>query len=457
MLCPVPPANLSALLNTLPEKTSPILDHMRDLIQKLVEKNLTQFTYCHNLIYEYTLHAESIPSRVADLLSMLLSHIPHLINSKPGAKVVCCLVTHSNAKERKTIMKHFKGKMVEYLCHSSAYLPVMRLVQVTDDTVNIHKTLLEELRSTAAPEQYTATGEAIESFPPLITVAKHANGKKFILQLLNCSKQYLEPDEKILFDESSVTTSKKTFAARQLANLTYLQSSLVSVVQSFASELMVCSHGSRVLEEVAIVFNASGVLDNVVNAFVGREAVAGEESEENVTTEEADGSDNESEAEEDEEAAGDEGDDEEADNGSEESDDESEQAEAVKQQVFDGPIFEHPIAMKFLKNLLKYQSSIADGSLTPVTTHWQEEAFDITQRLFTALAETDALPMWCGSNRSCFALVDMLHILKQPVIEALTPCKKDIDMSTAGGKKLVEEMDKLKPEVKKRATRRTKA
>lgn len=462
MLAPAVPANLSALLSSLPEKSSPILDHMRDLIQKLVEKNLTQFNYTHQLIYEYAVHAENTPSRVADMLNMLLSHVGHLVVTKPGAKVVCMLVTHSNAKERKTIMKAFKGKMVEYLCHSSAYLPVMRLVQVTDDTVNVHKTLLEEIRSTSVPEQYTPTGEAIVAFPPLVTIAKHANGKKFILQVLSTQRQYLEPDEKELFSEENVTTSKKTFAARNLANMTYLQQSLISVCQSYASDLMVCAHGSRVLEEVAVKYNPEGVLENIVGCFVGREAVAGEEATE-VSYEEQDEEEDEQEEEdmdieEDAEDA-----EQDEDEGSEASDDEpdeeNEAASAPVAKVFEGPIYEHPVAMKLLKNLLKYQLNIADGSVSPDTTNWNDnDEFDIAQRLLSALVEFECVAQWCSCNRSCFALVDMLALLKDAVVEVVKPHKESIDAASAGGKKLLEEVNKaVKPEVKKRTTRRAKA
>ena len=81
--------------------------------------------------------------------------------------------------------------MLESLLHESAYLGVMRMIDVTDDTINIQKSLLDELKSLKAIEKYTASGVLITGQePPWIRIAKHKNAHKLLLRLLTPAVRY---------------------------------------------------------------------------------------------------------------------------------------------------------------------------------------------------------------------------------------------------------------------------
>ena len=98
---------------------------------------------------------------------------------------MCAVITHATAKDRKRIIKTLKGNTLESLLHDSAYLGVMRIVDVTDDTINIQKSLFDELKAVKVPEKYTASGLLIPGqAPPWIRVATHKNGHKLLLRLL---------------------------------------------------------------------------------------------------------------------------------------------------------------------------------------------------------------------------------------------------------------------------------
>ena len=51
---PLPTHPAAQLVEMLPNKESAITDHMRDLIQKFVDKGLLEFTYVHHMLWEYT-------------------------------------------------------------------------------------------------------------------------------------------------------------------------------------------------------------------------------------------------------------------------------------------------------------------------------------------------------------------------------------------------------------------
>ncbi len=299
------------------------MDHTRDLVQKLVNKSLLEFTYVHNLIWEYTKEAVSSASRMEDLVGQLVESAPKLLSTKPGAKVMCAVISHANAKDRKRILKTLKGHVLESLCHDSAYLGIMRLVDVTDDTVNVQKTLFDELRNVVPEIKYTATGEVIGTpEPPLVAIAKHRTGHKLLLRLLSPTKRHLEPDEEELFSQE-VLSSKKAPELRRKEHLTFLKAPLVQLCAKYAEELMRSRFGSRVLEEVVLVLHPRAVIDAIARVFAGAESVAVDADE----TEYYDENDEEGEGDEYDEEGEDYDEEEEGDEGEEGGNDDEEEEE----------------------------------------------------------------------------------------------------------------------------------
>ncbi len=102
-----PPNSLQQLLELSPTKRSMILDHMRDLVQKFVDKGLLEFKYVHELIWEYckAISSSGESKRLEDLSNQVLDFAPKLITTKAGVKTVCVLTTQGGAKDRKKVLK----------------------------------------------------------------------------------------------------------------------------------------------------------------------------------------------------------------------------------------------------------------------------------------------------------------------------------------------------------------
>jgi hypothetical protein len=192
---------------------------------------------------------------------------------------MCAVITHAAAKDRKRIIKTLKGHVQESLLHDSAYLGIMRLVDVTDDTVNVQKSLFDELRVTAA-EKYTASGELIAgALPPLLAVALHRNAHKLLLRLLAPTQRHLEPDEEGLFATAG-EHSKKTPELRRREHLLYLRSTLVQLCAVHTETLMRNRFGSRVLSAALEVYHPSSVVEAVARVCAGVDAVVLEDAQE---------------------------------------------------------------------------------------------------------------------------------------------------------------------------------
>jgi hypothetical protein len=375
-------------MGQLPAKSSSLIDHMRDLVQKFVDKGLMEFSFVHNLLWEYTQQivkevvdvtaAEGKKSRIDDLVNQLVESGPKLMSTKPGAKAMCLIISHAGVKERKRIMKTLKGHTLESLLHDSAFLAIMRLVDVTDDTVTVQKSLLEEIRSPMADIKYTATGEIIGTpYPPLISIAKHRNGNKLLLKLLAPEKKCLEPGDETDLFATVPTSSKKLPGMRRREHLAYLKAPLIQVCAQYAGDLIRCRSGGKVLEEVVRTFFPASALDSIARVFSGLEVDVAELNQEDMKAYEgADDDEDEEEEEEEEEQEG-EGEEEEGDNeemDEEDGDEEGEEEEgddAMDEEMAEEesavpvpkatpvvellPIQEDPVAHLLLKKLLQFE------------------------------------------------------------------------------------------------------
>lgn len=411
------------------------MDHMRDLIQKFVQKQLLEFTYVHHLLYEYTQELQLVAqqgvsggtssgssstttaadaanevkknqARIDELINQLADSAPKLLSTKPGAKVMCFVITYSSAKDRKRIIKSLKGHCLESLLHDSAFLGIMRLVDVTDDTVNIQKSFFDELKVTDQAIKYTASGEVKgRQEQPWLSIAKHPNASKLLLRLLAPQRRHLEPDEEGIFQVTS-SQSKKDPELRRKEHLAYLRQVLVKIFSQYTEELVRSRSGSKILEAMIQVYHPKELVENVAKVFAGI-AVTPFDNQGDEEMEEADEEGEEEEYDEEEEEEGDEeeydeeddgamddefGEEEEGEEGDEEdeeADDEDEDEEDIDDEEYDEqlkeaeedlkeaankksgkgtvaevpevqllPIEEDPVAHIFLKRLLKWEAGL---------------------------------------------------------------------------------------------------
>jgi len=261
---------LASNLKAAPERKDVTLQFVRQLVHKGLEKQLYGFSYFQELLLEYletcsTAEVRSVASTAAD-------HAIHLLSTRSGTAAVARLTAYGTAKDRKRILKSLKGYGRSGLLHRDAYLAVLRLVQLTDDTVSIHKNLLNELLSTgpAAAATTTKKGENDEEEQqdsPLLEIALSETGSKLFLMLLvdqqNDTKTWnklFDPYEhSVLFPNpvvsddgksAAVSTSKKDATVRRQELLQHLREPLHQLCRQHADVLLRSIPGSAVLKHV---------------------------------------------------------------------------------------------------------------------------------------------------------------------------------------------------------------
>lgn len=492
VLLPENPKNLRALIEGLPEKETSILDHMRDLVQKFIEKGLLDFAYVHTFLWEYIKEIVGKPNYLDDLLNGLVDNANKLLSTKAGAKTFCMIATHVGAKERKKIMKLLKGKVLESLLHDAGHLGIMRLIDVTDDTVTVQKSLLEEIRSVEPVIKYKASGELMGiPYPPLISIAKDWHGKKSLLRLLAPSRRHLEPDEEELFTQE-ITTSKKAPAARRKENLAFIKTPLIQVCGKYVSDLVRCQSGAKVLEELVACFYPETVLENVAKVIAGvelenielvNEEIDGDDENNENDEEDEDDNDNDNDNEENnnedeqnEDNDAEVGDEDDAENDDDDFDDDEVNENTKKKAKVEEkpllPIQEDPIAHTLLKKILIIQATAErqhdrSNSKTKKTSkndketnkkgekdtieldysNWDSttDIFNFATLLLDLLNDNGAIEKWLQSNRPCFAFVELLNVpsARDKTLQLLKPFRNQISTlasSHVGAKILLENM-----------------
>lgn len=281
---------LTAFVKDNPDKCEATVTHLQSIIQKGLDKSLTGFSYFHSLLLDYTSVAS--PNDIRDFLTPALAeHSLHLISTRSGTKVVCECIAYGTVKDRRKILKCFKGYTRSSLLHRDAYLAILRLVDVLDDTVLVNKMLLAELHQNPDAEKAADDDEnADEQKPsPILDLILSETGSKLFLILLVSKDDTAESDDgksssrwlknldpyeiEVLHrnpccieNGESVPTNKKEDETRRQELLVYLKDLLVDACVKRTEELMRSKVGSKVLQEVCEHFPSEELFSAVVAA-----------------------------------------------------------------------------------------------------------------------------------------------------------------------------------------------
>eukprot|EP00986_Skeletonema_menzelii_P009596 scaffold4394_cov149-Skeletonema_menzelii.AAC.11 len=278
--------SLTEFVENNPDKREPTLSHLQALLQKGLDKSLTGFGYFHSLLLDYASIAS--PEDIRSFLTPALAeHSLHLLSTRAGTKVVCECAAYGSVKDRKKMLKCLKGYTRSSLKHRDAYLAILRMCDVMDDTVLVNKMLLGELHQNPDDEKNEEDDEDKPS-SILDLVLSDTGSKLFLLLLVPKEEMSSSDDGKStprwhkLFDPYEVSalhqnptvtengeevpTSKKESETRRRELLVYLKELLVDVCTKHTEELMRSKSGSKVLIEVCESFASEELFQAIVDA-----------------------------------------------------------------------------------------------------------------------------------------------------------------------------------------------
>jgi pumilio family protein 6 len=212
--------------------------HFIDTIKKCVDKELMGLEIIHKLFKQAVSEYGSDDKFHEEIMAMCADGLPHLLSSRDGVSAVVRLLGIATAKHKKNFIKELKGKFHEMAINSVTMVVLMRLFQVTDDTVLIGKSVLNEL----VGSEYEKLGELIFDQTGRVPILYALDGLEFAT-----GRYYYAPDRQAITESPPKTSLKESSIKAEEINNKLIPSLLkvlkakmdLAIESDFAKDVMV--------------------------------------------------------------------------------------------------------------------------------------------------------------------------------------------------------------------------
>ncbi|KAI4124933.1 MAG: hypothetical protein LQ338_004557 [Usnochroma carphineum] len=259
---------LRLILQDHPEKRKPVMHALHDLINQLVQKKMTGFTMLHDAMLQYFLNVPTGSEEMTDFIELLKGDeegdlLKNLAFTRSGAHLVCLTLAHGNAKDRKQVLRVYKGTVEALAYDAYGHQVILTAYDVIDDTVLTSKSIFPELIGKSADLDENLTHA-------LLNAVTHLNARIPILYPFTAkSKAILRSEDIALLNEVErirTTTSKKDPTTRRKELLAHLSPPLLSLIATNAQTLVQSSFGCQFITEV--ILSAVGDREPALKAII---------------------------------------------------------------------------------------------------------------------------------------------------------------------------------------------
>ena len=259
-------ADLKQLLQDHPEKRTPIMRSLHELVNLLVQKKTTGFTMLHDAMLQQFLNLAPGSEEATEFIELLKGDeegdlLKNLAFTKSGARLVCLVLAYGNAKDRKQILRTYKETMKTLAYDAYGHQVLLAVYDVIDDTVLVPKSVFTEL---VGKEPLSESQQQ-----ELLQAINHLNARVTLLYPFCGKAKAILPNEDLkLIDEIHrirSTTSKKDPEIRRKELVASLSPPLLSLIAPIAKDLVSTSFGCQFISEVLL--GAPGGRDVAVTAI----------------------------------------------------------------------------------------------------------------------------------------------------------------------------------------------
>ena len=246
-------ADLKELLAEHPEKRTPIMRSLLELINLLLQKKTTGFTMLHDAMLQYFLNVQHGSEEMTEFIELLKGDeegdlLKNLAFTKSGARLVCLALAHGNAKDRKHILRTYKETMQTMAYDTQGHKVLLAVYDVIDDTVLVSKSVFSELVG-KDPKSESQQQD-------LLAAATHLNARiPLLYPFCGKAKAILPSEDLELLDEvhrTRTSTSKKDPEVRRKEHVASLSPALLSLIVVNPKELVSTSFGCQFVTEVIL-------------------------------------------------------------------------------------------------------------------------------------------------------------------------------------------------------------
>lgn len=213
-----------------------IMNSTKMNLTKIASKNLVDNSLVHAVLLEYIEEAEEQDRN--EIIAAYTSHLAAISSTKQGARAATLCYLYSVAKERRAILKSIKDHVEKLATHEHGHSLILEILNTTDDTLNIKKTIL------------TPIVKSIES------IVGNEYGKKVLYFLVSPSKEFIHPSLLSQLEKDyELGTQKKDVAIRRKELLDAIEGDLCAEIKKNAKFWLQGGHIARCL--FAILQNTS--------------------------------------------------------------------------------------------------------------------------------------------------------------------------------------------------------
>ncbi|EFX87453.1 hypothetical protein DAPPUDRAFT_43721 [Daphnia pulex] len=155
---------LSAALAKHPEKREVFLKHMNQAIEPIIAKGVFNHSLLHRLTNEYLTHCNE--NERSEMIQSLRQAVVQVLHTRDGARVGMTCIWYGTQKDRKDIIKSFKGHVTKICLEEHGHMVLMALFDSVDDTKLVAKAIVTEIATNWRE------------------IAVHEHGRKVVMYLL---------------------------------------------------------------------------------------------------------------------------------------------------------------------------------------------------------------------------------------------------------------------------------
>ena len=245
--------DLKDVLAESPEKRKPVMRSLHEMINLLVQKKTTGFTMLHDAMLQYYLNVQQGSEEATEFIELLKGDeegdlLKNLAFTQPGSRLVCLVLAYSTAKDRKLIIRAYKGIVPMMAYDVNAHHVILTAYDVIDDTVLTNKTIISELLGNNS-ESEDRQKEFLDAADNLVARTS------FLYPFSGRSKAILSNEDLKILDEVDTirkTTSKKDPETRQKELVSHLSAPLLALIENNAVKLVSSSFGCQFITEVLL-------------------------------------------------------------------------------------------------------------------------------------------------------------------------------------------------------------
>ncbi|KAK4011914.1 pumilio homolog 3 [Daphnia magna] len=194
---------LSAALAKHPEKKEVFLKHMNQAIEPIIAKGVFNHSLLHRLTNEYLTHCSE--NERSEMIQSLRQAVIQVLHTRDGARIGMTCIWYGTQKDRKDIIKSFKGHVAKICQEEHGHMVLMALFDSVDDTKLVAKAIVTEIATNWRE------------------IVVHEHGRKVVMYLLaGRDPKYTHPQIiDILKQGDGNPNSKKDMATRHKELLQY--------------------------------------------------------------------------------------------------------------------------------------------------------------------------------------------------------------------------------------------